>query len=193
VISGLLATHGWAPEGTVTNAMHARADAALNHLGVAHLRGVAMDEMSTGEARRVLIARALVTRPDALVLDEPTAGLDFVARRSFLETLRNVAQAGTTIVTVTHRLEEIIPEVSHVILLARGRVVAAGERRAILTTERLTQVFEAPVTVSENDGFLSAVVSGTLSAEFSTPPGEPSRSAERRTKNDERRTKERRT
>jgi iron complex transport system ATP-binding protein len=123
-----------------------------------------MGEMSTGEARRVLIARALVNNPEVLVLDEPTAGLDLVARRGFLETISAVARTGTTVVTVTHRLEEIIPEVSHIVLLRRGRVEAAGPRSAILTAAHLSRVFEAPVSLAENDGFLSAVVGGTLSS-----------------------------
>ena len=164
VVSGVLATHGWAPEEDVTDAMRVRASAALTQLGVAHLADVEMGEMSTGEARRVLIARALVNDPEVLVLDEPTAGLDLVGRRRVLETISAVARTGTTVVTVTHRLEEIIPEVSHVVLLRRGHVEAAGPRSTILTAEYLSRAYEAPVSLAEIDGFLSAVVGGTLSA-----------------------------
>jgi iron complex transport system ATP-binding protein len=148
VLSGLLATHGWAPDAEVTDAMRERAMAALARLGVAHLAGVPMDEMSTGEARRVLIARALVSDPEVLVLDEPTAGLDVVARRTCLEAVSAVARAGTTVVTVTHRFDEIIPEVAHVVLLSRGRVAAAGPRAEMLVPDLLGRVFEGPVTTS---------------------------------------------
>jgi iron complex transport system ATP-binding protein len=165
VLSGLMATYGWVTEADVTDAMREHARSALMQLGVQHLSDVAMGEMSTGEARRVLIARALVNRPDVLVLDEPTAGLDLVARRRLLETMSELARAGTTVVTVTHRLEEIIPEVSHVVLLRRGRVDAAGPRSTILTSVHLSRVFEAPVALAENDGFLSAAVGGTLSGQ----------------------------
>ena len=164
VLSGLLVTHGWAPPDDVTDAMRTRAHDALRRLGIGHLAAVPVSEMSTGEARRVLIARALINDPEVLVLDEPTAGLDLVARRRFLETIRDVARTGTTIVTVTHRLEEIIPEVRHVILLSRGRVEAAGPPSATLTPDLLSRVFEAPVTLGETDGFLSAAIGGTLSA-----------------------------
>ncbi|OFV90881.1 MAG: hypothetical protein A3G76_16335 [Acidobacteria bacterium RIFCSPLOWO2_12_FULL_65_11] len=82
--------------------------------------------MSTGETRRVLIARALVTAPKALVLDEPTAGLDMIARRRFLEHVRAIARAGTTVVLVTHHVEDIIPEVDHVVFLKNGRVILTG-------------------------------------------------------------------
>ena len=79
-------------EAEVTPAMHDAADTVLARMGVAHLAGITLDRMSTGEARRVLIARALVTSPEALLLDEPTTGLDLVARYQFLESLREVAR-----------------------------------------------------------------------------------------------------
>ena len=89
------------------------------------------NEMSTGERRRVLIARALVTRPEVLVLDEPTTGLDFVARHRFLESVRRLAREGTTILIVTHHVEEVIPETRRVVLLSRGawRSTARPRRR----------------------------------------------------------------
>ena len=89
--------------------------------------------MSTGEARRILIARALVTEPRALVFDEPTTGLDIVARGRFLAFTRRIAQQGTTIVLITHHVEEIVPEIDRVVLLQRGRIAADGVKSAILT------------------------------------------------------------
>jgi len=112
-----------------------------------------MDEMSTGEARRVLIARALVTEPRALILDEPSAGLDIVARWRFLETMRRIARQGMTIVLITHHVEEIIPEIERVILVHRGRVMDQGPKTSMLTSERLSTMFEASVTVHENRGY----------------------------------------
>lgn len=158
VLSGLLGTHGWAPDADVSDTMRDRAMAALTRMGVAGLAAVPMHEMSTGEARRVLIARALVNEPEILVLDEPTAGLDLVARRRFLDTIRTIAQGPTTVVIVTHRLEEIIPEVTRVVLLCRGQVVAAGPRTTTLTPALLSRVFEASVSLHESDGFVSASV-----------------------------------
>jgi iron complex transport system ATP-binding protein len=112
--------------------------------------------MSTGEARRVLIARALVTEPLALVLDEPTAGLDVVARHRFLKLVSRIARGGTTIVLVTHHVEEIIPEIEHVILLKSGRVACAGPKNSILTTATLSAVYEAPVALQVVDGYYYA-------------------------------------
>ena len=94
VLSGFHATHGVVPAGTVTSEMREGAAEALARLEVDHLARKTLDEMSTGEARRVLIARALVSQPQALVLDEPTAGLDLVARARFLSAVSRIAQAG---------------------------------------------------------------------------------------------------
>jgi iron complex transport system ATP-binding protein len=100
----------------------------------------------------VLIARALVTNPRALVLDEPTSGLDVVSRHRFLEQVENVGRAGTTLIFVTHHVEEIVPSVGRVILLKDGAVAFDGEKREMLTDARLTQVFGAPVFVEERGG-----------------------------------------
>jgi iron complex transport system ATP-binding protein len=113
--------------------------------------------MSTGEARRVLIARALVHQPRALVLDEPTTGLDVVARHRFLETVRDVAREGTTVILITHHVEEIIPEIGRVLLLDRGRIAAAGAKAEMLAGDRLSEIFGARVDVSvDADGYFTA-------------------------------------
>ncbi len=158
VLSGFFAAYGFVPDAEVTAAMRRRTGEALARLEVAHLADTPMHAMSTGEARRVLIARALVTNPRALVLDEPTTGLDIVARRQFLETVRGIARGGTTLVIVTHRVEEIVPEIQQVVLLRRGYVVAAGPKAATLTVANLTRAFGAEVALEEANGFYSARV-----------------------------------
>lgn len=158
VVSGFFATQGFLINWNVTGAMRERAHAALASLEATHLGRKWMDEMSTGEARRVLIARALVTSPRALILDEPSAGLDVAARFRFLESVRHAAGLGTTIVLITHHVEEIIPEIGRVILLQRGRVMDAGPKAAMLNDERLSVLFDAPVRVDESHGYFRARV-----------------------------------
>ncbi len=102
--------------------MRRQAMEALERVDAARLARATLDTMSTGEARRVLIARALVHQPAALVLDEPTRGLDLVSRHHFMERVRAVARQGTTILLVTHHVDEIIPEIDRVVLLRRGRI-----------------------------------------------------------------------
>ncbi len=153
VLSGFFATQGFVDEDAVTDAMRETAARTLVRLEADHLVGKPLDEMSTGEARRILIARALVTEPTALILDEPTTGLDMVARHRFMKLVSSIAQNGTTIVLVTHHVEEIIPEIEHVILLKSGRVARAGPKKTTLTSEVLTEVYGAPVTLQEVNGY----------------------------------------
>jgi iron complex transport system ATP-binding protein len=156
VLSGFFATQGILRYGVITADMRQRAAEALGRMGVAHLARRFMDEMSSGEARRVLLARALVTGPRALVLDEPTTGLDLVARHAFMEQVRRIAREGTTLILITHHTEEIIPEIQRVILLRGGRIVASGSKAEILEQGELSALFDAPVTVDEDDGYYYA-------------------------------------
>jgi iron complex transport system ATP-binding protein len=155
VVSGLFASHGVQTHMRVTADMRRAALTALERVGAIHLADRTMNEMSTGEARRVLIARALVGTPDVLVLDEPTAGLDVVARQRFLRDVDALASSGTTLVLVTHHVEEIVPAVERVILLSRGRVAGDGPKAAMLTEGPLSAVFSAPIVVNRHDGYYS--------------------------------------
>jgi iron complex transport system ATP-binding protein len=151
--SGLLGSHGVFSHHEVTDAMRMRARDALARVDASSLAGKPLNEMSAGERRRVLIARALVTRPEALVLDEPTTGLDFVARYRFMESIRRLARDGTTLILVTHHVEEIVPEIRRVILLLAGRVAFAGAPADALTAARLTDVFGAPMHVERSGDY----------------------------------------
>ncbi|WP_201312713.1 ATP-binding cassette domain-containing protein [Dyella sp. EPa41] len=142
----------------VTAAMRERADEAIAHAGATHLLGRRMASLSTGEARRVLIARGLVHRPRALLLDEPCAGLDMASRRRFLESLRGLARSGTTLLLVTHHIEEVLPEIERVVLLRDGRVLRQGDKADVLTGEALGDAFGMPVHVQVNGDYYSAAV-----------------------------------
>ncbi len=157
VLSGFLATQGILRYGAVSAEMRKKAAEALERMGAAHLGKRWLNEVSTGEARRVLLARALVTAPRALVLDEPTTGLDMVARHDFTERVRQIARAGTTIILITHHIEEIVPEIGRVVLVGNGRIVASGTKREVLTSARLSELFKAPVVLEEEkDGYYYA-------------------------------------
>jgi iron complex transport system ATP-binding protein len=147
VVSGFLASQGVFEHHHVTATMRADASAALERVQAAHLAAKPLTEMSAGEKRRVLIARALVTKPDVLLLDEPTTGLDLVARHRFMESVRRLATAGTTIVLVTHHVEEVVPEMERLILLREGRVTDDGPREQVLNAERLSAAFGAVLAV----------------------------------------------
>lgn len=156
VLSGFFSSHGVFTHHRVTKTMRERALMALDMMEASHLADRPMGQMSTGEARRILIARALVHDPVALVLDEPTAGLDLVARYRFLQSVQRLAQIGKTIIIVTHRVEEIIPEIGHIVLLRNGQVLLAGPKRDVLTGPNLSILFGAAVQVQATDGYYAA-------------------------------------
>jgi iron complex transport system ATP-binding protein len=156
VLSGFFATQGILRYGVITEDMRRRAADSLARMGVSHLARRWIDELSSGEARRVLLARALVSAPRALVLDEPTTGLDLIARHTFMERVRQIAREGTTLILITHHIEEIVPEIGRVILLGGGRIVASGPKGSVLTAENLSGLFDAPVAVEEGDGYYYA-------------------------------------
>ena len=170
VLSAFLASHGILRYGVVTDEMRRRAAAALETAGASHLAARTLDRMSSGEARRVLLARVLVTEPRALVLDEPTTGLDLAARHDFMERVRGIAARGTTLVLITHHVEEIVPEIARVILLRDGRIVGDGRKRDMLTRARLTEAFGVPIAAAESGGYYLARV--TPSSPSPAPAGD---------------------
>ena len=131
----------------------ARVKELLSNLAVEHLSEKRYAAMSTGEQRRLLLARALVHDPGTLVFDEPTAGLDIVGKVEYIRTARRLMQNGKTIVVVTHHVDEIPPEVSHVLLLKNGTVMATGPKAELMNDETIGSLFEVPVRVVDNDGF----------------------------------------
>ena len=156
VLSAFFASHGILRYGLVSDEMRDRTAAVLALVGAGHLAARHLHEMSGGEARRVMLARVLVTDPSVLVLDEPTTGLDLAARYEFMEHVRAVARAGTTLVLVTHHTEEIVPEISRVLLLKHGRVVGDGNTAQMLTPEHLSALFDVPVVVDRVGGYVYA-------------------------------------
>lgn len=156
VLSGFFASYVVPAFREVTADMRTRVGETLAMTGALSLRERAYAELSAGETRRVLIARALVNRPQALLLDEPSTGLDLVAREQLVATMRVLAQQGITLVLVTHHIEEIIPEIERVVLLRDGRVLADGPRAELLRSAPLSAVFGGAITVCEQEGRLTA-------------------------------------
>lgn len=158
VVSGFFASRGlWAHQ-HYTQEMIDASRAALEEVGATHLIGRSMASLSTGEARRVLIARALAHRPRALLLDEPCAGLDPAARHHFLDMLRGVARGGTTLILVTHHIEEILPEIGRLVMLQGGRVLHDGAKADLLTSDALTGLFGLPIDVSPRGDWYDAAI-----------------------------------
>ncbi|MDD1675798.1 MAG: ATP-binding cassette domain-containing protein [Methanomicrobiales archaeon] len=141
---------------TVTPGMEQRADDVMSFLEIDHLRDRPMTEMSSGEARRFLVGRALVHNPRALILDEPTNSLDLHALHTLRGTMRKIARQEMGIILVTHHLHDIIPEISRVILMKEGRFWKDGSKTAMLTDSNIGNLFDVPVHVKEEDGWFYA-------------------------------------
>ncbi len=153
VMSGFFGSIGIYPYHKVTEQMEDRTRHILEFLEASHLAQKNMTEMSTGEARRMLIGRALVNRPKALMLDEPANGLDPHAARKFSGMLRKIARSGKSIIMVTHHLHDIIPEIDRVIMVKDGKLFRDGAKQDVLTEKNLSELFGMPVKIRTGDGY----------------------------------------
>ena len=152
VLSGFFSATRIYPNHEIKAEQRKASENALAKLQISHLAKREVREMSSGEARRVLIARALVHNPSTLLFDEPSNSLDFTARHSLRQTMSLLAKAGIGIVMVTHDLADIVPEVERVVIMSKGRIVADGKKEGMLQSERLSSLFGVPVEVAKKDG-----------------------------------------
>ena len=157
LLSGFFSSTEIWPHNEVTPAMREKADAVLDLLEITRLADHQTDQMSTGELRRVLIGRALVHDPRALILDEPTASLDLRAVRELREILRKITRQGTMLVMITHQLPDIIPEISRIVLMKGGQVFHDGPKDDVLASPQLSELFGMPIEVVRRDGYYAAV------------------------------------
>lgn len=152
VLSGFFGSIGLYRRAEVTTEMQTRAEELLAYLHITSLATRTMSTLSTGEARRALIGRALVHKPALLVLDEPTHGLDPAGTYHFLQLLRRLAEH-TALVIVTHHVADIMPEVERVVMLKDGGVFHEGPKAGLLTAEALTRLYGVPAEVEERGGW----------------------------------------
>ena len=152
VVAGFFSASTLWPNLHVTPEMRERARQALDLMQASHLAAKLVGEMSAGEQRRIMIARALVHQPEMLLLDEPSNALDLAAQRELREALRRVARQGVGILMVTHHIADVFPEIARVIMMKEGRIYADGPKRELLTEARLRDLFGVDVTLVEHDG-----------------------------------------
>ncbi len=155
VLSGFFSSTRIFPHHAPNPELIEKTDAALARLGIAHLAGRPVAQMSSGEAKRTLIARALVHDPQTLLFDEPSNALDIGAQIQLRDTMRALANGGLGILLVTHHVSEIIPEIERVVLLREGRIVADGPKQDMLTSEKLSALFGANIQIARRDGYYS--------------------------------------
>lgn len=157
---GSIGVHG-SLAGQVSRQQASRAHDIMCELAIDALAEVPFGELSTGEQRRCLLARALIHEPDTLILDEPTAGLDLSASFDWLARMRRLVAEGRSILLVTHLLNEIPPEIERVVLLRNGSIIVDGPKEAVLTPANLQRAYGVPVRLTQVEGYWHASPAGT--------------------------------
>ena len=156
-LSGFYSSIGIWPHQDYNQNHYQKARSMLDKLGVLHLADKKIASVSTGEQRRVLLARALINNPDTLILDEPTSGLDLKACYGYLNTVRSLIRSGKTIILVTHHIHEIPPEVTRVILLNKGHIMADGPKEEILTSKLMSTLYDTPLDVIQGGKYFQVL------------------------------------
>lgn len=158
VLTGITATIDLAMRWTPSAVESERADAMIAAVGMTRKTDSVWPTLSQGERGRALIARALISEPDLLLLDEPTTGLDVAAREQLLETIDTLDRTHPEVasILVTHHLEELPTTTTHALLIADGRTVASGPARQTISTDNVTEAFSHPIAVGYDQGRWSA-------------------------------------
>lgn len=165
VLTGFFSSSTLWPNLTVTAGMRARAEEVMALVDALDLADKPVGEMSAGQQRRIMIGRALVGSGDAavkdgsaemLLLDEPSNALDLAAQADLRELLRKLARQGTGILLITHHIADIPPEIDRILMMRDGRIVADGPKAELLTEQRLGELFQTEVRITERDGFYHA-------------------------------------
>lgn len=147
LISGFFDSMGVYKNHQVSSAMKKKCSELCQSLGIGRLMDREYDTLSLGEARSVLIARAMVNDPETLILDEPMTGLDITARYRFKKLMHHLIESGTALVLITHDLEDIPPNMGEVLMLKEGRTFLQGKKETLLNSENLSQLFDVPLDV----------------------------------------------
>lgn len=153
VVSGFFGAIGSHEHLQPTNIQVDQARAMMTSLGIAQDEACMFQRLSTGQKRRLLLARALVHHPEALIFDEPANGLDMGASLTMLMLLRSFCSEGRSLIITTHHVDEIIPEIDRVVLINRGQIIADGPKPDILTSKNLSELYQTRLQITERNGW----------------------------------------
>jgi iron complex transport system ATP-binding protein len=153
VVSGFFGAFGNHEHLRPTELQLDQARTMMARLGISQDESCMFQRLSTGQKRRLLLARALVHHPEALIFDEPANGLDMGASLAMLTLLRSFCSEGRSLLITTHHVDEIIPEIDRVVLIRQGQIVADGAKSELLTSERLSDLYQTPLHISEKNGW----------------------------------------
>ncbi|MBF0541139.1 MAG: ATP-binding cassette domain-containing protein [Nitrospirae bacterium] len=146
ILTGIFDTIGFLPQEKITLKLIDKAESLMNKLGIQSLRDHAFRDMSSGETRKCLIARALISEPVVLMLDEPTTGLDIAAQLRFFELMERVS-VDHTIIIITHHIEEVLSFINNIVMINDGRIFTQGPKKVVLTNQNVSELFSIPLEV----------------------------------------------
>jgi iron complex transport system ATP-binding protein len=158
ILSGFFRTTDIYKDHTVTDDMIDSVRDAAERVGISDILTRDFGRLSLGEKRRVLISRALVPGPSTLLLDEPMASLDVIVKKEFKNIFDSLIDQGTAVIMITHDLDDIPSNVNRVIMMKNGRVYRDGDKRELLTSKTVSDLFSAPVKVTEENGMYRMTV-----------------------------------
>lgn len=156
VASGIFSSLGFDFHHEISDEIWKKADHELKKVGMLEKRDRIMTTLSTGEKRRIILARAAINNPPLLLLDEASNGLDFPSRADLRKVISSYADDGRTIIMVTHELSEIIKEVDRILLMRDGEIVMDGKKKDCLRSDILSDLYKRHVEVAEKDGIYTA-------------------------------------
>lgn len=156
VASGLLGAIGVHDHLQLTEHQQQRVDEVIEQLGLAYLNDTMFQRLSTGQQRRLLLARALIHNPSTVIFDEPTNSLDLQASFELIATMRELVQAGTNLLIATHHVQEVVPEIDRIIFMKAGKIIADGDKTTLLTAQNLSELYGVKLKLMVQDGFYHA-------------------------------------
>ncbi|WP_245832202.1 ABC transporter ATP-binding protein [Oceanospirillum sanctuarii] len=156
VASGLLGAIGVHDHLQLTEHQQQRVDEVIEQLGLAYLNDTMFQRLSTGQQRRLLLARALIHNPSTVIFDEPTNSLDLQASFELIATMRELVQSGTNLLIATHHVQEVVPEIDRIIFMKAGKIIADGDKTTLLTAQNLSELYGVKLKLMVQDGFYHA-------------------------------------
>jgi iron complex transport system ATP-binding protein len=156
VAGGLLSSIGLDFHHHLTDDMWKKVDTTIERYDCSNIKHKKMKNLSTGEAQKALLARALVLEPELLLLDEAANGLDFPSRSIYRDTLKRVLSEGKTLVLITHDLSQVLPEINKIVFMKNGKIIETGNKEDMLTEEKLSALYGKEVYLDKRNGLYSA-------------------------------------
>src|SRR6056297_2781568 len=144
ILSGFFSSIDISYNHTVSRDQLEKVRKVMTRLEISHLADRRYGTFSTGQKRRFLLGRALINDPEVLLLDEPTSGLDVKASHQYYRLMEQLMKEDRTVILVTHHINEILPHIQRVVLLKEGRIVGDGPKENLLTSERMSELYDTP-------------------------------------------------